>query len=165
MNNIIRLPDPGFRLKGACKVITRSVFSGEIVDIQEASNILFPAYLNAIVKDLALDLRLSTPKVMAFSRTGVDADPVPTELDDEFRSGVSRFYSDDVYQIVSVLGSAEGNSGGGNIRSIGFYIGEDATTTPGTGTLCSLINTLNVAKSSALEVTFQYEITFGAASE
>lgn len=157
-HQIIHVPDFGIQLSGRCKAISRSVFSKDIIDIQEAENTLFTAFKTAVVKDLAFDLRTSTPKAMAFSRT-VDTG-TPSELTDEFRAGVSRFAYDNKYQIVAVLGSQEGNTGGGNIRSVGLYIGSDATTTVGTGTLISLVNSLNVAKTSAIEVTFQYEITF-----
>lgn len=161
MGGLIRIPDLAFALKGRCVAISRSVWSGEVIDVQEADNTLFTAFKNAVVKDLAYDLRTSTPKALAFSRDVVAASPQPTALTNEFRAGVSRFADGNKYQIVAVLGSTEGNTGGGNIRSIGFYMGADATTTVGTGTLCSLINTLNVAKTAAIEVTFQYEITFG----
>jgi hypothetical protein len=144
---------------GRCIVTSRSAFNGQITDIQIADNMLFTVFKNAVVKDLAYNLRTSTPKVMAFSRDVVPTSPQPTSFTNEFRTGVSLLADGNKFQIIAVLGSSEGNSGGGNIKTIGFYMGSDATLVLGTGTLCSIINTLNVAKTSALQVTFQYEIT------
>lgn len=159
MGQLIQIPDM-LNVTGKVTAISRSVFSKEIIDIQEAKNTLASAFKNAIVKDLALGLRTSAPKVMAFSRDTVSNSPFPTAFTNEFRGSISTFPDQNKFQIVCVLGSTEGNSGGGNIKTIGFYIGDDATTTVGTGTLASIVNTLNVAKTSAIEVTFQYEITF-----
>lgn len=150
----------GMLLRGRVTVTSRCVFSGRVLDVQRANNTLATSWKAEVVKDLALGLNNSTPKVMAFSRDVVSNSPFPSALTNEFRSGISTFPDSNKFQIVSVLGSAEGNSGGGNIRSIGFYYGDSATTELLTGTLGSLINTLNVAKTSAIEVTFQYEIEF-----
>lgn len=160
MGQMIEIVD-ALEMKGRVKAISRCVFSKKIIDVQEAENTLSPVFKAAIVKDLALSLGESTPRVMAFSRDVVSNSPFPTSFTNEFRSAISTFPDQNKYQIVSVLGSSEGNSGGGNIRTIGFYIGAAATTTPGTGVLASIVNTLNVAKTSAIEVTFQYEIQFG----
>ncbi len=150
----------GLNLIGRVTATSRDVRTGKIIDLQRASNTLADAWKVAMVKDLALNLRTSEPKVMAFSRDVVSNSPFPTAFTNEFRSSITAFPDQNKYQIVSVLGSTEGNSGGGNIKTIGFYYGDDATTTVGTGLLGSIINTLNVAKTSNIEVTFQYELTF-----
>ena len=148
-------------MHGKVIATSRCVFSKRILDVQEAENVLATAFKSEIVKDLAYGLRNSVPRVMAFSRDVVTNSPFPAALTNEFRASINTFPDVNKFQIVSVLGSSEGNSGGGNIRSIGFYFGTTATLVLGTGTLGSLVNTLNVAKTSAIEVTFQYEITFG----
>jgi hypothetical protein len=148
-------------LTGKVVAISRRVLSGEIVAVQSAQNTLAQAFKVAVAKDMVHQLGLSSPRAMAFSRDVVTDSPFPAALTNEFRASISTFADANKFQIVSVLGSSEGNSGGGNIRSIGFYFGTDTTNSPGTGTLGSLVNTLNVAKDSSLEVTFQYEITVG----
>lgn len=149
------------KLQGGCVVTVRDAQTHAVISRQRYTNTLSSAFKAAIVKDLVQDQSLSRPRVMAFSRDVVSNSPFPTALTNEFRSGVATLSADNKYVIACVLGSSEGNDGGGNIRSIGFYYGDSATTVVGTGTLGGLINTLNVAKTSLYEITFQYEITFG----
>jgi hypothetical protein len=160
MGQLIKLGVP-LQMTGKVTVTTRCAFSKRILSVQERTNTLSSAFKAEIVKDLVNKTGNSTPKVMAFSRDVVSNSPFPTALTNEFRAGISTFADGNKWQIVCVLGSSEGNSGGGNIRSIGFYYGTSATLALLTGSLGSLVNSLNVAKTSAIEVTFQYEITFG----
>ena len=125
-----------------------------------AHNTLLTAWKSQMVRDLVDTTALSTPQVMAFSKSVVPVSPEPSELTDEFRSPLNVYNSDNVLQMITTIGSSEGNSPSGNIRSVGFYYGSDATTTVGTGTLGSVINTLNVPKDSSTEITLQYNITF-----
>jgi len=133
---------------------------GKVIDIQHETNSILSDWKSAMVSDLATGLTTSAPKAMAFSKSVVASSPTPTSLTSEFRSSTNRYSSSTTLQLVSVLGSTEGNSPSGNIKSMGFYFGSTATTTVGTGTLGSLINTLNVVKDPTIEVNFQYDITF-----
>lgn len=151
-----------FGLHGHCKVYSRNVFTGEIVAFEEADNLLLTPYKAAVAKDLAYQTTTAKPRAMAFSRDTVASSPEPTVFTNEFRSSVNTLQDSNKLVIISTLASFEGNTEGGtgNIKTIGFYIGDTATIVLGTGTLGSIINTLAVAKNSSLEVTFQYEITF-----
>ena len=137
---------------------------GKIVDVQLANNTIFDDWFTTLARDIARGETASRPRIMAFSKSVVAESPQPTELDDEFRGATNIFSSSGVLQILCTLGSTEFNSPAGNIRSMGFYYGTDATTTLATGTLGSLINDLNVSKDSSTEVTFQYDISFSSAS-
>lgn len=121
-------------------------------------NSLFSVWRASVVRDLALQTSASTPKIMAFSKSVVAASPQPTALTAEFRSAINVYESDGILRLVSVLGSQEGNTPAGNIKSVGFYYGSSATTTVGTGTLASLVNTLDTPKDSSIEVVFQYDV-------
>jgi len=153
--------ETAMRMTGEVLVILKCAKTGRFLDIQISENTLSPEFKKAVVRDLINGTQLSKPIVMAFSRDVISSSPFPTAFTNEFRAPITNFASDNSYFVVSVLASSEGNSGGGNIKSIGFYYGSDASLTVGTGTLGSVINTLNVAKTSAIEVTFQYKITYG----
>lgn len=137
--------------------------TGELLEVHEAFNLLLTPYKSAVARDLAYQTTGAKPKAMAFSKDVVSNSPEPTVFTNEFRSSVNTLQDANKLVIISTLASHEGNTEGGtgNIKTIGFYIGDTATITLGTGTLASIINNINVPKNSALEVTFQYEVTFG----
>ncbi len=147
-------------ITGEVAVISKCAKTGALLDVAFAKNTLSTDWKKALVRDLIRSTSESKPVVMAFSRDVVASSPFPTALTNEFRAPITNFAFENSYIVVSVLSSSDGNSGGGNIKSIGFYYGSDATLTVGTGTLGSVINTLNVSKTSAIEVTFQYKITY-----
>lgn len=149
----------GLSFKGSCLVLVRDVRDGVLLSASRHENTLFANWKQSIVNDLVNGTTLSQPKVMAFSKDVVAASPTPTAFTNEFRGAASIYSTGATIQIISVLGATEGNSPSGNIKTIGFYYGTDATTTLLTGTLASIINTLNVAKDSTKEVTFQYDVT------
>lgn len=148
-------------MTGEVLVVSKCARTGELLDVQMAKNALSTDFKKAIVRDLINGTQLSRPIAMAFSRDVIASSPFPTEFSNEFRAPITNFAFENNYVIVSVLASSEGNSGGGNIKSIGFYYGSATTLTVGTGSLGSVVNTLNVAKTSVIEVTFQYKITYG----
>lgn len=178
MSNIIHL-NALSGLRGRCTVTARKVCPrtgkticgcgkcdpytlGWTIYKKTHENNLFSIWKSKLVEAMASgNLSVGIPAVMAFSKTVVDQDPQPTEFDNEFRAAISIFNSANVLQLLAVLPSSAGNSPAGNIRTIGFYFGADATLTPGTGTLGSIINNINVPKDSSTEVSFQYDITFG----
>ncbi len=148
-------------LKGRCKATTRCAFSHRVIQEVTYENTLFSGWLSALASDIANTTAHARPVVLAFSKSIVPVSPQPTALTAEFRAAAQVFSAGTSIQIISVLGATEGNSPSGNIKSMGFYYGSDATTTLLTGTLGSLINTMDVAKDSSVEVTFQYDIELG----
>lgn len=147
-------------LSGSCLVTTRCVETGEVLSMTRHKNTLFSAWKTALAKDVVNQTQVALPRVMGFSKSVVSASPQPTVLTSEFRASCSVVSSGSTIQIISVLGPSEGNSPSGNIKSLGFYYGTDATLTLATGTLGSLINTIDVPKDSSIEVSFQYDVTF-----
>ena len=149
-----------FQAKGSCLVTTRSAETGRIIQVSRHQNTLFSAWKQAVVNDLVNGTTTALPRIMAISKDEVDDAPQPTEFTNEIRIASSVYHTGATIQIIAVLGATEGNTPTGNIKTIGFYYGADATTTLLTGTLGSIINTLNVAKDSTKEVTLQYDVTF-----
>ena len=149
----------GLNFKGSCLVLTRDVKTNQLISVVRHDNTLFSGWKQSIAADLVNATTLSRPMVMAFSKDVVPSSPTPTAFTNEFRAAASVYRTGATIQIISVLSATEGNTPSGNIKTIGFYYGSDATTTLLTGTLASIINTLNVAKDSTKEVTFQYDVT------
>lgn len=166
-----------FRLKGLATVECRRVCPrsgkticscsgcdprelGQVYHRETQRNTLAAGWKQAMVSDLVNQTALSLPRVMAFSKSIVLDSPFPTALTSEIRSPASVYKNGTSLQIISILDSGTGNSPSGNIKSVGFYYGEDATTTLLTGSLGSLINTMNFPKDSSTEATIQYEVIF-----
>jgi hypothetical protein len=123
-------------------------------------NTIMSAWKAAFCKDLAMGTTEARPRVMAFSRDVVAASPEPSALTNEFR-GASTTFTNNANKliVIGVLTPNVGN-GVGTIKSMGFYYGSTATTTVGTGSLGSVINTLSENKDISIELVCQYEVTF-----
>jgi hypothetical protein len=148
-------------IKGSCIVEARSATSQRLLHKRKYKNTILTAWKNEFAKDLKSLASEAPPRALAFTRDVVAASPEPTSLGaNEFRDSVTRFNSGNKLILVCILSSHEGN-GAGNLKSMGLYFKSTATTTVGTGSLGTLINTLDEPKDTSVELSFQYEITFG----
>lgn len=149
------------KIQGSCLIQAVSVESGKLIRECRYKNSILSAYILELVQDIRRGVMNSVPKALAFSRELIASSPEPSNLGGgEFRVPTSRFFAANRLVLVAVLASHQGN-GAGPIRSVGFYFGDDATAQVGTGLLGSIINTVNEVKDPTVELSFQYEITFG----